>query len=84
MPQVDEPVCAAAFPAVRDVGKMRSPPRTHSGMRVVPERVAQLGRLAHMSRVVTLGQPAASIGHEISQTRSTTVGSLAKCRGRHW
>jgi len=66
MPQVHEPGCPVAFQAVRHVRKMRSPPRY--AMRVVRKRVAQLGQLAHLSRVVILGQLAASMTSEVNQT----------------
>lgn len=68
MPQVNEPGCAVAFQAVRDVRKMHSPPR--HAMKLVRERVAQL---PHMSRVVTLAQLTASIVHEVNQTITASV-----------
>jgi hypothetical protein len=43
-------------------------------MRRVRERVARLPHLAHMSRMVTLAQLAASIAHEVNPTITASVG----------
>jgi hypothetical protein len=71
--QVNEPGCAVAFQAVRDVRHMRSS-SCHS-MRGVRERGAQSAQLAHTSRVVSAGQLAASIVCEVNQTITASVGS---------
>lgn len=77
MPQVNEPGCALASPAVRDVSKMHSTPR--HAMKVVREPVAQLAQLAHIRAAYVI--KTASYRPEAT---STAVGLLVECRGRHW